>query len=112
MTQVHDDDLDKGWYGGPLAPVPDPSQSADQEPLFEQLRSAYLHRDDTNDWARDTDTGGWSADDSGEWDAGVATAFEDDDSRYQWVDEPAAWEEESEDGWDDAEELDDLEEED
>ena len=112
MTQVHDDDLDKGWYGGPLAPVPDPSQSADQEPLFEQLRSAYLHRDDTNDWARDTDTGGWSAGDSGEWDAGVATAFEDDDSRYQWVDAPAAWEEESEDGWDDAEELDDLEEED
>jgi hypothetical protein len=112
VTQVHDDDLDKGWYGGPLAPVPDPSQSADQEPLFEQLRSAYLHRDDTNDWARDTDTGGWSADDSGEWDAGVATAFEDDDSRYQWVDAPAAWEEESEDGWDDAEELDDLEEED
>jgi hypothetical protein len=112
VTQVHDDDLDKGWYGGPLAPVPDPSQSADQEPLFEQLRSAYLHRDDTNDWARDTDTGGWSAGDSGEWDAGVATAFEDDDSRYQWVDAPAAWEEESEDGWDDAEELDDLEEED
>jgi hypothetical protein len=112
VTQVHDDDLDKGWYGGPLAPVPDPSQSADQEPLFEQLRSAYLHGDDTNDWARDTDTGGWSAGDSGEWDAGVATAFEDDDSRYQWVDAPAAWEEESEDGWDDAEELDDLEEED
>jgi hypothetical protein len=112
VTQVHDDDLDKGWYGGPLAPVPDPSQSADQEPLFGQLRSAYLHRDDTNDWARDTDTGGWSAGDSGEWDAGVATAFEDDDSRYQWVDAPAAWEEESEDGWDDAEELDDLEEED
>ena len=83
MTQVHDDDLDKVWYGGPLAPVPDleddplptghddlprdwerdgfgaPAHSADQEPLFEQLRSAYLHRDDPNDGARDSDTGGW-----------------------------------------------------
>jgi hypothetical protein len=112
VTQVHDDDLDKVWHGGPLTPVPDPSQSADQEPLFEQLRSAYLHRDDTSDSAHDPDPGGWSADDSGQWEAGVTTAFDDDDSQYRWVDAPAAWEEESEGGWDDDEELDDLEEED
>jgi hypothetical protein len=140
VTQVHDDDLDKVWYGGPLAPVPDLEDEDDarptshydfredwdrdsldasappggQEPLFEQLKSTYLHRDDTNDWARDTDTGGWAADDSGRWEAGLATAFEDDDdSRYQWVDAPAAWEAESdEEAWDDDEELDDLDEDD
>jgi hypothetical protein len=138
VTQVHDDDLDKVWYGGPLAPVPDLPDTddarptshydvredwdrdglgpvappADEEPLFEQLKSVYLHRDDTNDWARDTDTGGWAADDSGRWEAGVAPDFEDDDSRYRWVDAPAAWEEDPEEAWDDAEELDDLEEED
>jgi hypothetical protein len=138
VTQVHDDDLDNVWYDGRLAPVPDlededeprpaghhePHQdwdhdgldasapATDQEPLFEQLRSAYLHRDDTNDWARDTDTGGWAADDSGRWEAGVSTAFEDDDdSRYQWVDGPTTWETESEADWDDAEELDDLDDE-
>ena len=38
-----------------------PAPATDQEPLFEQLRSAYLHRDDTNDWANDSDTGGWAA---------------------------------------------------
>jgi hypothetical protein len=138
VTQVHDDDLDNGWYPGRLAPVPDPEDdprpaatgdfdlaedwdrdglqgpapATDQEPLFEQLRSVYLHRDDTNDWARDSDTGGWAADDSGQWEAGVATGFEDDDdSRYQWVDAPATWEPESEADWDDAEELDDLDDE-
>jgi hypothetical protein len=138
VTQVHDDDLDKVWYGGPLAPVPDlededdprptshydvredwdrdgldaSAPSADQEPLFEQLRSTYLQRDDTNDWARDTDTGGWAADDSGRWEAGAGTALEDDDDgRYQWVDGPATWETEPEAGWDDGGELDDLDEE-
>ena len=116
MTQVHDDDLDnvfefpENWdRDGQEAPAP----ATDQEPLFEQLRSAYLHRDDTNDWANDSDTGGWAADDSSRWEAGVATAYEDDDSRYGWVDAPATWESESdpEEGWDDAEELDDLDDE-
>jgi hypothetical protein len=139
VTQVHDDDLDNVWYERRLAPVPDlpdededdprptghydlqqdwdhgglpaSAPEADQEPLFEQLRSAYLHRDDTNDWARDTDSGSWAADDSGQWEAGVATAFEDDDSRYRWVDGPASWETESEADWDDVEELDDLDDE-
>jgi hypothetical protein len=82
------------------------------EPLFEQLRSAYMHRDDTNDWARDTDTGGWAADDSGRWEAAGATVFEDDDSRYRWVDAPGPWESESEEDWDDeADGFDDLDEE-
>ena len=60
MTQVHDDDLDnvfefpENWdRDGHEAPAPAPA--TDQEPLFEQLRSAYLHRDDTNDWANDSD---------------------------------------------------------
>ena len=141
MTQVHDDDLDNGWYDGRLTPVPDlededdprptgqydpvedwdrdgpeaPASQADQEPLFEQLRSAYLHRDDSNEWARVDDTGGWAADDSGRWEAGAPTAFEDDDSRYQWVDAPATpatWEAEPEADWDDdeAEDFDDLDE--
>jgi hypothetical protein len=118
VTQVHDDDLDNVFEfpensdpDGQEAPAPAPA--TDQEPLFEQLRSAYLHRDDTNDWANDSDTGGWAADDSGRWEAGVATAYEDDDSRYGWVDAPATWESESdpEEGWDDAEELDDLDDE-
>ena len=137
MTQVHDDNLDNVWYDRRLAPVPDlpdeddprptghydfqqdwdhdglaaSAPQADQEPLFEQLRSAYLHRDDTNDWARDTDTGSWAADDSGRWEAGVATGFEDDDSQYRWVDAPASWETESEADWDDDEALDDLDDE-
>jgi hypothetical protein len=101
-------DFQQDWdHDGLAASAP----QADQEPLFEQLRSAYLHRDDTNDWARDTDSGSWAADDSGQWDPGVATAFEDDDSRYRWVDGPATWETESEADWDDVEELDDLDDE-
>jgi hypothetical protein len=88
------------------------------EPLFEQLRSAYLRRDDSGEWARDSggwaaddDSGRWADDDSGRWEAGAATAYEDDDDdRYRWVDSPAAWESGSEAGWDD-EELDDLDEE-
>jgi hypothetical protein len=137
VTQLHDDvdDVDNAWYAGRLEPVPDiedgagerdardpwdgdgldapaPAASDGGEPLFEQLRSAYLHRDDTNEWARDTDTGGWAADDSGRWEAAGATAFEDDDSRYRWVDAPASWESESEEGWDDeADGFDDLDEE-
>jgi hypothetical protein len=115
VTQLHDDvdDLDNAWYAGRLEPVPDVEDGAGEgEPLFEQLRSAYLHRDDTNEWARDTDTGGWAADDSGRWEAAGATGFEDDDSRYRWVDAPASWESESEEGWDDeADGFDDLDEE-
>jgi hypothetical protein len=137
VTQLHDDvdDVDNAWYAGRLEPVPDVEDGAGErdardpwdgdgldapapaapdggEPLFEQLRSAYLHRDDTNEWARDTDTGGWAADDSGRWEAAGATAFEDDDSRYRWVDTPASWESESEEGWDDeADGFDDLDEE-
>jgi len=135
VTQLHDDvdDVDNAWYAGRLEPVPDIEDGAGErdardpwdgdgldapapaapdggEPLFEQLRSAYLHRDDTNEWARDTDTGGWASDDSGRWEAGTATADEDDDDRYQWVDSPVAWESGSEAGWDD-EELDDLDDE-
>jgi hypothetical protein len=138
VTQVHDDDLDNVWYDGRLTSVPDldededdprptgqydpvedwdrdglgaPASSADQEPLFEQLRSTYLHRDDSNEWARVDDTGGWAADDSGRWEAGVSTDLEDDDSRYQWVEGPATWEAEPEADWDDdAEDFDDLDE--
>ena len=114
MTQVHDDDLDNAWYDGDDGDAAAPGtdrEPQDQEPLFEQLRSAYLHRDETNDWANDSDTGGWAADDSGRWEAGVATAYEDDDSRYQWVDSPASWESEPESDWDDAEDFDDLDDE-
>jgi hypothetical protein len=85
------------------APAP---ASAGGEPLFEQLRSAYLHQDDSNEWARDGDTGGWAADDSGRWEAGVATDLDDD--RYRWVDSATA----AEAGWDeDVDELDDMDEE-
>jgi hypothetical protein len=76
------------------------------EPLFEQLRSAYLHRDDSREWARDSDTGGWAADDSGRWEAGRA-AYEDD-GPLPVGGCAAAWESGSE-AWDD-EELDDLDE--
>jgi hypothetical protein len=80
------------------------------EPLFEQLRSAYMHQDESNEWARDNDSGGWAADDSGRWEAGVATDFDDD--RYRWVDSPAAWESGAEADWDeDVDELDEMDEE-
>jgi len=111
VTQVHDDDLDNAWYDGGDDDGDAAAPESAPEPLFEQLRSAYLHRDDTSDWANDSDTGGWAADDSGRWEAGVATADEDDDSRYQWVDSPASWESEPEADWDDAEDLDDLDDE-
>jgi hypothetical protein len=152
MTQLHDGwsagrlhavpdlpDLGDDERSRPLAAVPDssgewdrsdewdrggfePSAPSGSEPLFEQLRSAYLHRDDTNDWARDRDTGGWSsddsggwaADDSGRWEAGGAGVYvEDDDDRYRWVEAPEAWESGSEAGWDDESgefDLDDEEE--
>jgi hypothetical protein len=136
VTQVHDDmnGLGDAWYAGRLDDDPEPQDRdrpwltvvgqdaspeweldapaaaappAGGEPLFEQLRSTYLHHDDSGEWARDGDTG-WAADDSGPWEAGTATAYPDDD-RYRWVDSPATWESEPEAAWDD-EELDDLDE--
>jgi hypothetical protein len=104
-------DAREPWDGGGL----DATQAAPggSEPLFEQLRSAYMrhdHHDDTNDWARDTDTGGWAADDSGRWESGVATDL--DDGHYSWVDSPATWESGSEADWDeDVDELDEMDEE-
>jgi hypothetical protein len=142
VTQLHNgvNDLGDGWYAGRLRAVPDipdpddgltrepaggaagiepPAAEPQAEPLFEQLYAAYLHRDDSGEWARDADSGswaaedarGWAADDAGHWTAGP-TVTEDDDSRYRWVDSSAAWEgSEAEDGWDDdADEYDDLDE--
>jgi hypothetical protein len=135
VTQLHDDvnDLGDAWYAGRPDPEAEDHErpwlaavDADQdsrpewdrdipgvsappaggEPLFEQLRSVYLDRDDSGEWARDSGTGAWADDDSGRWEAGLA--YEDDDDRYRWVDTPAAWESGSE-GWDD-EDLDDLDE--
>ena len=89
----------------------------DGEPLFEQLRSTYLHGDDSSEWARaGEDTGGWAADDSGEWAAG-SVGVEADEDRYRWVDSSAAWDSGSEawdddvDDYDDYEDLDDEEDE-
>ena len=113
MTQLHDDvnDLGDAWYAGRLDAEPEAQdRERSGEPLFEQLRSTYLHADDSGEWARDTDTGGWAADDSGGWEAGTATAYEDDDDRYRWVDSPASWESGTEADWDD-EELEDLDDE-
>jgi hypothetical protein len=81
----------------------------DGEPLFEQLRSTYLHGDDSAEWARaGEDTGGWAADDSGQWAAG-AVGVEGDEDRYRWVDSPSAWDSGSEAWDDDADEYDDYE---
>jgi hypothetical protein len=113
VTQLHDDvnDLGDAWYAGRLDAEPEAQdRERSGEPLFEQLRSTYLHADDSGEWARDTDTGGWAADDSGGWEAGTATAYEDDDDRYRWVDSPASWESGTEADWDD-EELEDLDDE-
>jgi hypothetical protein len=135
VTQLHDDDLDDAWYSGRLEAVPDEGEPwppatdrrdahgtwngdghdasaspGEGAPLFEQLRSAYLHNDDSNEWALDSDS--WASDDSGRWEADAATALEDDDGRYRWVDSPASWESGSED-WDDgSEEYDNLDDED
>jgi hypothetical protein len=116
VTQLHDDvnGLGDAWD-------PDGHRAASPaagEPLFEQLRSAYLDQDDSGEWARETDSGewaldsdsgGWTTDDSSRWEVGTATTYRDDDDRYRWIDSPAAWESGSEAGWDD-EELDDLDE--
>jgi hypothetical protein len=117
MTQLYDNvnNLGDGWYAGrdPQAEVDDQSrpEAPAGEPLFEQLRDAYLHRDDTHQWARDSDPDDWAGDDSGQWASGARTSFEDDDRRYEWVEAPAAWESGSGTGWDEAgDELDDLDE--
>ena len=88
---------------------PDPASApGDGEPLFEQLRSAYLHGDDSSEWARaGEDSGGWAADESGQW-AGTV-GVDDDQDRYRWVDSPAAWDSGSEAWDDDADEYDDYE---
>jgi hypothetical protein len=54
-----------------------PAEVSGDSPLFEELRVAYLHGDDTHQWARDGGTGGWAAvgDDWADWsDAEVAHA--------------------------------------
>jgi hypothetical protein len=82
------------------------------EPLFEQLRSAYLYQDDSQEWAREggADTAAWSYDDSDSWSVTGATDLGEED-RYRWVDAPEAWESGSEAGWDeDVDEYDDLDE--
>jgi hypothetical protein len=137
VTQLYDDvdGLGDGRPAGRLRPVPElapdnepwaaddqrghhepwdgddvlAAAPADGEPLFEQLRSVYLHGDDTHGWAQDRDSGGW-ADDSGSWAVAGAAGVEDDD-RYRWVDPGTAWESDEEAGWDDGvDELDDLDE--
>jgi hypothetical protein len=89
----------------------DASSSPGGEPLFEQLRSAYMYRDDSQEWARDggVDTAAWTVDDSDSWSVTGETDLDED--RYRWVDAPEAWESGSEAGWDeDVDEYDDLEE--
>jgi hypothetical protein len=89
--------------------APDPASApGDGEPLFEQLRNAYLHGDDSSEWARaGDDSGGWSADDSGQWAGAVGVTGDQD--RYRWVDSPTAWDSGS-DAWDDdVDEYDDYE---
>jgi hypothetical protein len=104
------------WDASELWERDSASSPGDGEPLFEQLRSAYLHGDDSSEWERaGEDTGGWAADDSGQWAAG-AVGVEDEDDRYRWVDSSPAWDSGSEawdddvDEYDDYEDLDDEEE--
>jgi hypothetical protein len=133
VTQLHDDvdDLDNAWYAGRLEPVPDVEDGAGEwdardpwdgdgrdasapdggEPLFEQLRSAYLYQDDSQEWAPDggVDTAAWTLDDSDSW--SVTGETDRDEDRYRWVDAPEAWETGSEAGWDgDVDTYDDLDE--
>jgi hypothetical protein len=83
------------------------SAPGDGEPLFEQLRNAYLHGDDSSEWARaGEDSGGWAADDSGQWAAG-SVGVEDNEDRYRWVDSATAWDSGSE-AWDDVDEVDEY----
>ena len=86
------------------------SAPGDSEPLFEQLRSAYLHGDDSGEWARaGEDSGAWSPAGSGEWAAAGAVGVTDDQDRYRWVDSAADWDSGSEAWDDDADEYDDYE---
>jgi hypothetical protein len=124
VTQLSDDvnDLDDGRSAGPVDPGPEPGrgprlelvpapdearrrpadelealeQQAGGEPLFEQLREAYLHRDDTHDWAHGNATDAWVPDDADQWSfAGYedgAAHDQDGGAQYRWVEEPPpAW---------------------
>jgi hypothetical protein len=72
MTQLYDDVDGVGdpWDDRRSAEV------ADDAPLFDELRVAYLRGDDTHEWARDGGTGGWAAveDDWADWSAQDAAA--------------------------------------
>jgi hypothetical protein len=144
VTQLYDDVNGRDGNGayGRLRPVPDldpedeasPAATGDQhpqpwdagldapsatggEPLFEQLRSAYLYQDDSQEWASQewareggADTAAWTYDDSDSWSVTGETDLDSDD-RYRWVDTPEAWESGSEAGWDDdVDTYDDLDE--
>jgi hypothetical protein len=102
VTQLYDDvnDLDDPWYAGRLDPAPGteppprpqtkdhlghegreaPEAMVAGEPLFEQLREAYLQRDDTNEWAREGGTNRWVDDGAGR---------RVDDGADRWVDDGA-----------------------
>jgi hypothetical protein len=148
VTQLYDDVNGRDGNGayGRLRPVPDldpedeapPAAAGDPypqpwdagldapsatggEPLFEQLRSAYLYQDDSQEWASQewareggADTAAWTYDDadddSDSWSVTGETDLDSDD-RYRWVDTPEAWESGPEAGWDDdVDTYDDLDE--
>jgi len=68
VTQLYDDVDDMGdpWDNGRSDRV------SGEEPLFEELRVAYLRGDDTHEGARDGGTGGWAAVDD-DWDGWSGT---------------------------------------
>jgi hypothetical protein len=111
VTQLHDDvnDLDDAWYAGRLDPSPETGSeteldagsldatrldgeefqalapdrvSGGGEPLFEELREAYLHGEDSGEWAGHTGSNGsgtWTDDSSGEWESGSHTGWDEDE---------------------------------
>ena|GEM_PF-969410 len=87
------------WDGSGLWDGGGAGTAGDGEPLFEELRNAYLHGDDSSEWARDGEgAGGWAAGDSGQWATGGAVGVTDDEDRYRRVDSAASWDSEA---WDD-----------
>jgi hypothetical protein len=134
VTQLYDDVDDVG------DPFHDrrPAEVADDAPLFDELRGAYLRGDDTHEWARDGGTGGWAAveDDWADWSAQdpsagggwVATEYRhevrheirqergfapEDDVVDRWTQEPTpgGWAQDADpDGWD-ADEFEEADEE-
>jgi hypothetical protein len=72
------------------------------EPLFEQLREAYLRGDDSGEWVRQIGSEGWEADSSGEWDVDSSGEWESDDH--------AGWDEAEDELEDELEELDEDDE--